>query len=399
MIRESINVVNVGPLKDVEINDIRPLTVLIGNSASGKSTLMKVLSLMRFIYKRVNIRSYLRNSKISQTPFRIRMDSLLQDGMGNMVTKQSAINYSVEVNGAATYTISYRDGKLNAKVNIPDEDLLFYKESYITESRSLVPYWISNPAKNSSSNLGFYFHETLNDFDEATNTAKSQTINTFNLEMKVEKKAGQPKKIEVEQLSEEGRNTVVELRYASSGMQTTIPLLSIVHYFANDFSFKEAFQRSILQYLYDSNRLSAFSPKIELSDLPRFVHLHIEEPELSLDPYSQRRLVDEIVDMAFMNGNDNWSMGVVFATRSPFVLNELNVLLRAAYHKDKAKVWVSPEDIGVYHLVGGKAVSLMAEDGETGQKIIDTSYLSEVMEMIYNDYLNLESNGANEQAD
>ena len=57
--KESITVRNFGPLKDVRIEDIKPLTVFIGESASGKSTLMKVIVLMRYIYKMVNIRSYL----------------------------------------------------------------------------------------------------------------------------------------------------------------------------------------------------------------------------------------------------------------------------------------------------------------------------------------------------
>lgn len=43
--QESIIIKNFDPLKDVEINDIKPLTVFIGKSASGKSTIMKVIAL------------------------------------------------------------------------------------------------------------------------------------------------------------------------------------------------------------------------------------------------------------------------------------------------------------------------------------------------------------------
>lgn len=64
--KESITIKNLGPLKEVEINDIRPLTVFIGKSASGKSFIMKVIVLMRYIYKLVNIRSYLKNAKITR---------------------------------------------------------------------------------------------------------------------------------------------------------------------------------------------------------------------------------------------------------------------------------------------------------------------------------------------
>lgn len=49
--KESIIIKNFGPLKEVEIDDIKPLTVFIGKSAGGKSIIMKVIVLMRYIYK------------------------------------------------------------------------------------------------------------------------------------------------------------------------------------------------------------------------------------------------------------------------------------------------------------------------------------------------------------
>lgn len=70
--KESIIIKNFGPLKEVEIDDIKPLTVFIGKSAGGKSIIMKVIVLMRYIYKMVNIRSYLKNAKITRSPFKLR---------------------------------------------------------------------------------------------------------------------------------------------------------------------------------------------------------------------------------------------------------------------------------------------------------------------------------------
>lgn len=54
--RESIVIKKLGPLTDTVIADLRPLTVLIGPSGSGKSLLMKAISMMRYIYKRANVR-------------------------------------------------------------------------------------------------------------------------------------------------------------------------------------------------------------------------------------------------------------------------------------------------------------------------------------------------------
>lgn len=55
--QESIVIKNFGPVKEVEISNIRLFTVFIGESGSGKSTVMKVIALFRWIYKMVNIRS------------------------------------------------------------------------------------------------------------------------------------------------------------------------------------------------------------------------------------------------------------------------------------------------------------------------------------------------------
>ena len=93
--KESIIIKNLGPLKEVEIRDIKPLTVFIGKSASGKSTIMKIIVLMRYIYKMINIRSYLKNAKITRSPFKLRFNSLLQDGLESMITVETEIYYTV----------------------------------------------------------------------------------------------------------------------------------------------------------------------------------------------------------------------------------------------------------------------------------------------------------------
>ena len=58
---EYLLIENFGPIDEIILDDIRPFTVFIGESGSGKSTIMKVLSLFRWMYKRVNLRSYLQH--------------------------------------------------------------------------------------------------------------------------------------------------------------------------------------------------------------------------------------------------------------------------------------------------------------------------------------------------
>ena len=117
---ESIHIKNFGPLRDVKIDDIKPLTVLIGDSASGKSTLMKVVALMRYIYKMVNVRAYLKNAGISKSPFRLRFDSLLHDGLRQMITPETELEYTVHMPSGQEYTIAYKNG-MKANISVDNE--------------------------------------------------------------------------------------------------------------------------------------------------------------------------------------------------------------------------------------------------------------------------------------
>ena len=387
--KESITIKNVGPLKNIQIDDIKPLTVFIGKSASGKSTIMKIVVLMRYIYKMVNIRSYLRNAKITRSPFKLRFDSLLHDGLDKMITADTEIYYTVEMNGNA-YTISYAKKNLQASINIPNNDLVFFKESYISETRSVIPAWTSKVSSFKGASLGFFFHETFNDFNNATDVIKEQQLEYLNLKMKIQKSGNKPKLFMIE--SEQEGSVPVELRYASSGIQTSAPLVAIIRYFAKEFSFKDAFQRSVLSYLFKQDLLTKFTPGINQNELAKYVHVHIEEAELSLDPEAQRGLINNIVSEAFHKNDVDRKLGLMIATHSPYIVNHLNVLLRASYFEKARKNYpfLEKDNIAVYRVGGGTLTSLMATDNDTEEYVINTYDLSDTMEEIFNEYESME---------
>ena len=388
--KESIIIRNLGPLKNVEINDIRPLTVFIGKSASGKSTIMKIVMLMRYIYKMVNIRSYLKNAKITGSLFKLRFNTLLHDGLEKMITEKTEIYYIVEINGNE-YRLEYTNGSLKANINVSNDDLVFFKESYISEARSMIPALASRLSSfKKGMNLGFYFNETFNDFNDATDTVKELPLDYLNLKMKIQKSGNKPKQFMVESLS--GETSSVELKYASSGIQTSAPLAVIVRYFANEFSFKDAFQRSVLSYLFEQDRLEKFTPTMSQNELEKYVHIHIEEAELSLDPEAQRTLINNLVNTAFHKNKDDRKLGLMIATHSPYIVNHLNVLLRAGYF-DKAREnypYLEKNDIAVYRMYEGSLVSLMATDNDTEEYVINTYDMSDTMERIFDEYENME---------
>lgn len=391
MIKEFLRVKNVGALKNVERFELKPLTVLIGSSASGKSTLMKIIALMRYIYKRVNIKSYLKNSNIDGAIFYIRFQDLLKDGMRILVDKHSEIEYMVLVNGHE-YVISYKNGKLEPLPSIPNEDLIFLKDSWVSEMRSVIPVWASRGSLVKGSSFGFFFDETFSDFDEATDMVKNIDLDYLDMKLEVVRGGNNQKKYMVSPKNND--YPAFELKFASSGTQTTAPMVTLMKYFASEFSFKEAMRRSIIMMLFEKDLTEKYHPGIELADLPKYVFMHAEEPELSLDPRSQRRLVNTITRFAFHEKEDDRKMGLVLATHSPYIINHLNVLLRASYSERGRTLlpYVMPENVAAYKVYDGSLINLMATDEESNQNVINTLDLSEIMEDIYNDYEAL-SNG------
>ena len=387
--KESIIIKNFGPLKEVEIDDIKPLTVFIGKSAGGKSIIMKVIVLMRYIYKMVNIRSYLKNAKITRSPFKLRFNSLLHDGLKGMITAQTEIYYTVEINGNK-YTLKYTNRGLQSDINIPDKDLIFFKEAYVSGMRSLIPIWASKAVSVKGENLGFFFHETFNDFNDATDVIKEQKLEYLNLKMKVRKSGNRPKLFTIESLQNDA--VPIELRYASSGIQTSAPLVAIVHYFAQEFSFKDAFQRSVLNYLYKQDLLTKFTLGINRNKLGKYVHIHIEEVELSLAPEDQRAFMSNLVEEVFHKNKKDRKLGLMVSTHSPYIVNHLNVLLRAGYF-EKAREnypFLEKDDIAVYRVNEGKIISLMATHNDTGEYVINALDMSDTMERIFEEYESME---------
>ncbi len=383
--KESIIIRNVGPLQDIYIEEIKPFTVLIGESASGKSTMMKVVVLMRYLYKMLNIRWFLKNAGINRSPFRLKIDNLLQDDLAIYLrnNRQAFIRYEVSVEGKI-YAIEYSNGKLitDQTTKIPNNHLLFLKESWISETRNVIPVWMSNAVSNRKGELGFYFHETLTDFGQATDVIREMDLGYVGMTFRVSKQNGR-KKFFVS--PKDGSYEPTELKFASSGIQTSVPLTLLTHYFSHEFSFKEAGRRSILAYLYEQDRLSDYRPEMEVMDMQKRVHLHIEEPELSLFPSAQCAMIDEMVHTAFQRKPNDRTINIMMATHSPYIVNYLNVIL---HQKNSERAQLNGEQVGAYRIYDGRLQNLVAQS-DTGEWFVNTSDMTEQMKIIFEEYRTL----------
>ena len=114
--------------------------------------------------------------------------------------------------------------------------------------------------------------------------------------------------------------------------------------------------------------------------------IFIEEPELSLYPSAQRRLVNKLINDCFsFNKLHNTTVHLAFATHSPYIVNHLNLLINA-YDKHNTHYTegaaLSYENIGVWKVEEGVLKDLKAIDN----RFIDVMDLSEDINEIYDNY-------------
>jgi AAA15 family ATPase/GTPase len=383
---ESIQIKNLGPIKDIHIEDIKPFTVLIGESGSGKSTLMKAIALFRWIYKMHNIRSYLKHSQISKSPFRFRMETYLKNcGFEQFIKNDTQIIYTTKFPSGKTYQIAYINNKLVGTANnelINEEDLYFNKISFISETRNIIPLWSDKGASLTGGYLGFYFHEVYKDFDLASEILKEVDLNFLHLKFAV-KKTSSGKKYVIK--SSNGNNFEIDYKNSSSGTQTAVPISLIAQYFSTRFNFEDAFNRSVLNYLSNTDNLTDFKAIKNLSEINKKVFIHIEEPELSLFPDAQCQLMSDLISKCFISNKN--SIELFLSTHSPYIINYLNLLIKA-YDKDKLidGANINYDNLAVYQIHEGKIDNLMAQN----ERLVNTNPLSDTINHIYDQYSSLD---------
>lgn len=376
MNKESLHIRNLGPIHEVELNDISPLMVLVGESGGGKSTILKVLALFQWIYKMMNIRAYLSKSGVSKSPFRFSWQTYMRNaGFEKYLKPDTEIVYQV-----GSCTISYSGGKLNTSSEIPEEELSLVKVAFVSDKRNMISNLVAGKAKN---NYDFYLNQTFEDFVAATRVIREHTIDYLDVKLTVEK-ASNGENFYISGINDE--EFKIGFEDASSGMQNVSPLSVNVEYFTHYFDPVGAANKMVFKYLSESDDLKNFAAKQNLGEWnQRVISLLIEEPELSLYPESQTELVDSLISRCF-DGSLPHQVRLAIATHSPYIVNYLNLLsARAQFGVEDGKPSLPMEKMSVYHVEDGYAYSLKL-NAKNGAQIINTRVLSDPISAIYQSY-------------
>lgn len=330
MKKESLKILDFGALKAVEIPEVGKVNVFIGASGCGKSTIMKVLAMCRWIYKMHCVRSYLKLSGVAASPFSFSSEVILKkNGLDAFVregslfdTKISLIEYSY-----GSFTLRMEGDKFVFPTRpIPDDELALEKVAYISDKRGLLPDLI---AGNVALRHGmFYLDETFRNFQLALGNISASSMSYLGVNVDV-KKTASGKRIFVSPIKPLGSDYEIPLASSSSGIQNSVGLHFILEYFARHYDLVQTMNSTIVRYLADTDRLSDFKAAYNVGDFPyKRISLHIEEPELSLFPENQKGLIDHMLFL--MNSSRNAEINLSFATHSPYILTAINLRMLAA---------------------------------------------------------------------
>ena len=339
----TIQIKNLGPIKDTGLINLTDVLLVIGRQSSGKSTFMKVLCFCRWIEKKImtsfdkTIQAYTHNKRFTKDLKQFyRIDEIY-------FKEDTEIIYDGDV-----VTISLTGVNQNAKINRKQEaweDRYNSKLSYIPAERNLVSAIqnINDTYKAKERDSIFNF---IQEWYEAKDTYGSD--NKLNLSLTDDFKYYSDKGLDYVVLP---NGKPITSFYASSGVQSIMPIDVMTDYVMGvvgkvvKFSMSDLMNR--LMESLDTNvrnenvhgahevteeELAPIREKMKYQS----AQLFIEEPEQNLYPDAQRKLVQNIIRhlKAVKSVGKHRSM-VVLTTHSPYVLSTLNVLMADAAAVEK----------------------------------------------------------------
>lgn len=398
---------NVGPIRQVDIK-LNRFNFFIGPQSSGKSTVAKILSSCMWLEKEV---------------LTTLNDKVLADGAAfvRLVESFHKIEGYFEDGSFVQYdtdciSIMYcdKDIKITRKEN---EDYHREKICYIPSERNLVTLPELQGFEFGHTNIRSFLFDWFNarEFFVAGNKT-----DVLNLGVKYYYDSEQSKiKDRIEHVN--GRTYQIALSSASSGLQSLTPLLVMLQYYTDEYfrSYNEKrsfaadtkLKKTISTLLSELNKNKEMpnskdeeqarlaqevniqsyidflqdqllSHKI-LSTFSRLMVPHrssfiIEEPEQNLYPSTQMDLLDLVVELC----NGERKHHCTITTHSPYILNQLNLLVKRFDVGATDCATLNWEEISVWAVKDGEVRDLKVQNAH----LINPEYLSEPLDRIYEEY-------------
>jgi len=365
-----IRIKNFGPIKVGCLDsqgwiDLKKLTVFIGNQGSGKSTIAKLVSIFTWMEKTLSRGDYKPKEFTVHNRFRKNYCAYhrIENYFFDLAGKDTA---EIEFEGSV-YHFKYSQGSFSIGEIESAGTYHLPQIMYVPAERNFIANVKTPKALKLTS-------DSLVEFVAEYDKAKQEMKGAMKLPL-----AGELY-VEYQQLNDvvyvKGPNHKIQLKEASSGIQSVVPLYLVSSFLSNAVKAQsetsqnmssqemERFRKGVEEiwandsFTEEQRRLalSVLSSKFKKS---AFVNI-VEEPEQNLFPSSQKELMNSLL----AQNNQNEANKLILTTHSPYLISHLTIAIKAGRLKDRlneqqrAKLdaivplesSLRPEDVAIYEL-------------------------------------------------
>lgn len=366
---EKLVIKNFGPIKDVEL-ELGRFNVLIGEQATGKSTVAKLLIAIQNTAFR-DLFDIPEDISNRETQLFFGHANLV--GIENYFSNNTEISYS---NHLFSFNYKNQTANIEKQREFTIQEKTFYDFNYIPAERILIPTIADSlfALIETQTSLPKLFLRFGDKFIKARKNKK--TFDYKNI-------------IGITYTHKENKDIIilpngkeVPILESSSGFQACVTLLTVFD--------------SIVSYYSTANS----SYQSVLKTVTKF--LVIEEPELNCFPKTQYKLIKYLIENITKWDIDEiqYKNQLLLTTHSPYILTSLNNLMYAykigQTHKEEAnkiieeKYWVNPDDVSAYQLLSdGTCKNILDRD----ESLIEADKIDEVSRTInkeFDELMNIE---------
>ncbi|MDR0971236.1 MAG: AAA family ATPase [Bacteroidales bacterium] len=408
-----ITIKNVGPIKEISLS-LNKINIFMGPQSSGKSTIAKIISHFTWLEKDLITKPFSLDKNIIENILNFHQ----WQGYFN---EKSFISYKGDV--------LYIEFSINQGIHIKNYNKFGYKRSkisYIPSQRNVIVLPDIKKLELGNTNLRSFLFDW---YDARTIYNKDNKLSLLNLGINYYYN----KDIDQDYIQANNNSEYnISLSNASSGLQSIIPLITLIEYIANGVYNEENKSFELRQkeiatnnLVYDAkvlkpyfgektiikdeqernkyreiinNKLSEGDSKVkEYYDeylkvsnnllKTQNTQLIIEEPEQNLFPTTQKELVYYLINKC-LNKQDN---KLTITTHSPYILYALNNCMLHYLVKDKIGKddnincpYINPSEVSVWEIKEGEIRNIQQEDN-----LIEDNYFDKSMKEIMNDFYNM----------
>lgn len=380
---ERLIIKNFGPITDLDI-EVGKITVFIGEQATGKSTVAKVIEIfsntyrfylddtsvwLKNVFKSYGLDTFLRNTSYFQYYTKhFEFTAIWSDGFSVQFEPKSE-DFKKLINDEIKKPNDFLEESFENYKNSDNSDKTQFRyiSIHIPTERGLQS--IFSLGKDSISNFSDKLYSYFSRVDKIFKKYATFKLNSFDATYKNESGTSF--------FNTPNQENYFELSLAASGIKSLIPIELLINFY----SIKE----NIDVHSYSDTK-----------SLARFI---IEEPEQNLFPKTQKRLVEFLIQSA--NQNENC---FILPTHSPYILTALENPMYAFSLASKTSdekllkqieallprnTWLDPNEVSVYLFEKGGARNILSkENGIIDKDAIDGA--SDEVNMVFDELIKVE---------